>query len=256
MAHTPDDETTVLVDKAVRDSAVALRTVLEAMERLDADALRAPSTLPGWSRGHVLAHIEGVGNACARQAEAAARGEVVEFYDGGRAGRDAAIEADAGRVLEEHAAGLGRLATRLEAAWPVPASPVWREPTSYRDGDLTGVAVLWWREVRIHLVDLRVTVGPGSWDDDLCLHLLGFLEPRLGDADHVVLEADDADVRWTVATADREPLVVRGALRDIVAWLAGREPEAAPVATRADVAEPLPELGPWPSVSAEPTGRS
>src|SRR5690606_37558223 len=124
------DENTALVDRAVHDSAVALRTVLESMERLDADALRAPSALPGWSRGHVLAHIDGAGNAAARQAEAVARGERVEFYDGGRQGRDTAIEAQAGRTLEEHAEALTRLAARLDAAWPERGSELWDQPTS------------------------------------------------------------------------------------------------------------------------------
>ncbi|GAA4430288.1 maleylpyruvate isomerase family mycothiol-dependent enzyme [Georgenia halophila] len=255
MIVTPRLDEKILVDKAVRDSAVALRTVLEAMERLDADALARPSRLPAWSRGHVLAHIDGAGNAAARQAEAAARGELVDFYDGGRAGRNAAIHAAAGRTVEEHTEALCRLATRLDDAWPGAGSPVWDAPTSYRDGPLSGVALLWWRETRIHLVDLQVTVGPGSWDDDLCLHLLDFLQPRLDSAGHVELVADDTPVRWSVnddAATQSAPVVVQAALRDLVAWLAGREPEVMPVAVRADEPHELPELGPWPSLAAAP----
>ena len=49
--------------------------------------IKAPSELPGWSRGHVLAHIAGISNAMARQLEYAARGESVDLYDGGYEGR-------------------------------------------------------------------------------------------------------------------------------------------------------------------------
>ncbi len=259
MPHS-SDENTALVDRAVHDSAVALRTVLESMERLDADALRAPSALPGWSRGHVLAHIDGAGNAAARQAEAVARGERVEFYDGGRQGRDTAIEAQAGRTLEEHAEALTRLAARLDAAWPERGSELWDQPTSYRDKPLSGVALMWWREVRIHLVDLQVSVSPGSWDDDLCRHLLDFLSPRLSGAGRTDLVADGTERPWPVnddarAAGSDGVLTVRGELRDIAAWLAGREPETLPAAARAGQPQPLPELGPWPTVSERPRPR-
>ena len=70
--------------------------------------IKAPSALPGWSRGHVLAHLEGISNAMARQVEYAARGETVELYDGGQDGRNKAIEMAAGHSADAHRADLTR----------------------------------------------------------------------------------------------------------------------------------------------------
>jgi maleylpyruvate isomerase len=237
-----------LLGVALHDSGLALRGVIERVHRLDDEAVRAPSNLPGWSRGHVLAHLHGVGSAFARQAEHAARGERVVVYDGGQAGRDAAIESGAKRSAAEHADALESLAGRLARAWPEPASRVWDAPVTYRDGPLSGVALAWWREARIHVVDLAVGVGPDSWVLRLCEHLWEFLEPRLAAAGPVELVADDAGLRRTVSPgAVEDRVTVTGSLRDLTAWLAGREPGTAPVAARGGSTVPLPELGPWPS---------
>ena len=67
--------------------------------KLTEQDIKAPSELPGWSRGHVLAHICGIANAMGRQLEYAARGEGVELYDGGFEGRNRAIEMAAGHSL-------------------------------------------------------------------------------------------------------------------------------------------------------------
>lgn len=253
LAHVTSADDAVGVERATRDAAVALSTAIESLERLDADSLREPSALPGWTRGHVLSHLAGAAGAAARQAEAAARGEVVPLYEGGRERRDAEIEAGARRSVEEHAETLARAGERLEEAWPEPGSPLWQAPTAYHDSPLHEVALLWWREVRIHLVDLQAGVGPGSWDDDLCRHLLGFLAPRLDEAGRVELVATDTGLEWSVGHGEPGvPLVVRGCLRDVVAWLAGRIPEGRVTAARRGEEAALPGLGPWPSVSSTP----
>ena len=74
--------------------------------KLTEQDIKAPSELPGWTRGHVLAHICGIANAMARQLEYAARGESVELYDGGYEGRTRAIGMAAGHSLDEHRADL------------------------------------------------------------------------------------------------------------------------------------------------------
>ena len=77
---------------------------LAAHRRLDADLaeltdadVRAPSLLPGWTRGHVLAHLARNADSHERMLLAAARGEVAAQYPGGRDQRAGAIEAGAGR---------------------------------------------------------------------------------------------------------------------------------------------------------------
>ncbi|WP_344250135.1 maleylpyruvate isomerase family mycothiol-dependent enzyme [Isoptericola hypogeus] len=226
---------------ATRDADAALGALIDAVRPLPADAGSAPSSLPGWTLGHVLAHVANVAAALARQAEYAARGEKVAPYDGGKAGRDAAIEAGSVRTTAEHVEALTAARGRLAAAWPDPADrDAWSAPVAYRDGVLADALLAWWREARIHAVDATAglgdrAIGYDSWDDAFRAHLRDFLAVRLpgpqdgGDAAAVELVGDP---------------------HDVAAWLAGREPRGAVSAARDGVAVPLPELGPWPSAAA------
>jgi maleylpyruvate isomerase len=211
------------VSHALADSAAGLDALLAAVGRLTEADLAGPSPLEGWTRGHVLSHVAGLGRAMLGQAEAAGRGEVVPVYASQEA-RAAGIEAGAGRSVAEHLAVLGALRDDLARTWPGPGSALWDAPSGYRDGPLSGCLLAWWREVRIHSVDALAgtsqEIGYETWDDALCAHLREFLAVRLPDG---------------VAVDD-----IAGDPRDVTAWLAGRVP-AGPLA--AD----LPELGPWPS---------
>jgi maleylpyruvate isomerase len=215
--------TTDPIPHALADSTAALDALLAAVGQLTKEALAGPSPLEGWTRGHVLAHIAGLGGAMLRQAQAAARGEVVPVYASQEA-RNAGIEAGSGRTVAEHLTVLGGLRAELVQAWPDPGSPLWDAPSGYRGGPLSGCLLAWWREVRIHSVDALAgtsrEIGYETWDDALCAHLREFLAVRLPDGVSV-----DA---------------VEGDPRDVTAWLAGRVP-ASPLGGD------LPELGPWPS---------
>ncbi len=174
------------VEDVRHDARSALAAVTAATRALDDDALAGSSDLPGWSRSHVLAHVTAIGEAMARQAERAARDELVEVYDGGAAGREAGIQAGARRTVAEHVAALESLAERLDAAWPAPGSSGWDAPVTYRDGTVADALVAWWRESRIHAVDLDAGIGLDTWPRALGLHLLDFLGVRL--TDDVVVE--------------------------------------------------------------------
>ncbi|MBN0041271.1 maleylpyruvate isomerase family mycothiol-dependent enzyme [Cellulosimicrobium cellulans] len=263
------------VEETRRDARTALDAVTTATRQLDDAGLAGPSALPGWSRSHVLAHVTAIGEAMARQAERAAHGELVEVYDGGAAGREAGIQAGARRTVAEHVEALDALAERLDAAWPGPGSPGWDAPVTYRDGTVADALVAWWREVRIHAVDLDAGLGLDTWPRTVGLHLLDFLGVRLGD--DVVVELAGEPTAFVVgptglrAAAERgaapraggpagdhprldarETVVVRGRLTDVAAWLAGRTPDVDPVAHAAGETVPLPEIGPWPSPYAPP----
>ncbi|MFF2267538.1 maleylpyruvate isomerase family mycothiol-dependent enzyme [Cellulosimicrobium cellulans] len=263
------------VEQVRRDARAALDAVTSVTRALDDAALAGPSALPGWSRSHVLAHVTAIGEAMARQAERAARGELVEVYDGGAAGREAGIQAGARRSVAEHVSALESLADRLDAAWPGPGSPGWDAPVTYRDGTVADALVAWWREVRIHAVDLDAGLDLDTWPRALGLHLLDFLGVRLTDDVVVELAAEPTRLRVSpgglrlaaepgvsphtetpVGTDPgfdaRDRVVVRGRLTDVAAWLAGRTPDAEPDAVRAGVRAPLPEIGPWPSPYSPP----
>ncbi|KAF4410652.1 maleylpyruvate isomerase family mycothiol-dependent enzyme [Streptomyces lycii] len=230
MAVTPPPLDTVLAGHARLSAAVAGLTDAEA---------RAPSALPGWSRAHVLSHIEGIGAALARQARYAVRGELIELYDGGRAvGRDAAIEAGAQRTADELRTALGQALAGAESAWRALGPADWSLPTRYRDGDAAAALLCWWRELEIHTVDARLGAGPRDWSRDFCGHALDFLAPRAPAGGLTLVATDGPETR----SAGAGGVTVRGALGDLTAWMAGRAPEGP---LRCDGAA-LPELGPWP----------
>lgn len=273
-ALTPPD-----VEEVRSDARAALDAVTDAARGLDAAGLDAPSALPGWSRSHVLAHVTAIGEAMARQAERAADGELVEVYDGGAAGREDGIRADALRSGAQHVAALDALADRLDAAWPAAGSAGWAAPVTYRDGTVTDALVAWWREVRIHAVDLDAGVGLDTWPPALGLHLLDFLGVRLADDVVVELAGEPGElvvgpgglrvgpgglrggpdglrmaaepgpgaVSGAASAPGRSAVVVHGSLTDVAAWLAGRAPTTEPTARLAGEPVRLPEIGPWPS---------
>ncbi|MGM7420933.1 maleylpyruvate isomerase family mycothiol-dependent enzyme [Cellulosimicrobium sp. ES-005] len=263
------------VEDARHDARSALAAVTAATRTLGDDGLAGPSTLPGWSRSHVLAHVTAIGEAMARQAEHAARGALVEVYDGGAAGREAGIQAGAGRSVAAHVVALEALAERLDAAWPEPGSSGWDAPVTYRDGTVADALVAWWREVRVHAVDLDAGIGLDTWPRSLDLHLLDFLGVRLADdvvvelaSEPTVLGVGPGGLRLAaepgISPDSETPLgsdpgfdaragvVVRGRLTDVAAWLAGRAPDAAPLAFRSGEPVALPEISPWPSPYSPP----
>ncbi|MEU4448527.1 maleylpyruvate isomerase family mycothiol-dependent enzyme [Actinosynnema sp. NPDC050801] len=207
----------------------AHRRLAAVIEDLTDEQVAEPSALPGWTRGHVLAHLANVTVAFAGQAEH--EGTKVEPYPGGRPARDAAIEAGAGRSAAEHRAAIADAAARLAKAWEDVRD--WDTPVYYRDGTLTGTAYGVWREVEIHTRDLDL--GPVTWSPEFCDHVIGFLSSRVPDGVRLTLQAPER--RWVVG-AGRD-VTLTGSAADLTAWLAGREPEGPITGDR-------PDLDPWP----------
>ncbi|NMR21201.1 maleylpyruvate isomerase family mycothiol-dependent enzyme [Cellulomonas fimi] len=213
-----------------------------AMEPLTDAQVAAPSALPGWTRGHVLAHLVGVGAALARQIEHALRDELVDLYDGGQPARDAAVDAGAGLPAREHVRAVRRTVERIDGVLGRLAPQDWVRRVRFRDADVRDVALAWWRECSIHAVDLELGVGSEDWSRALCDHLTVFLAERVPVGTRLVLDADDE--AWVRELGSGRPTVVRGRRADLVAWLAGRELQG-----RVEAAEhgELPVLGPWPA---------
>jgi maleylpyruvate isomerase len=212
-------------------------TLAGLLVALDDRQVAEASALPGWSRGHVLAHLTDNARMFARLAEHALRGELVAGYDGGVDERNAIIEATARRSAAEHRAELAGHTARLEAAWARAGTADWSRPVTFRNADLAATVWARWREAWIHMVDLDIGVRPDDWPEELAAHAIDFLLCRLPAG--TVVHATDVPRKWPV---DNGPgPVVTGRMRALAAWLAGRTPAAAPVA-----AGGLPPLGPWP----------
>ncbi len=219
--------------------------LLTLLDLLTDQQVAGPSRLPGWTRGHVLAHLAGLGDGVARQLENARTGTVVEFYDGGRPARDAAIEEGAGAGAHEHRTRLRATVERVGRARAALDAQAAARTTGYRDRPASAVVDLWWRELAIHLTDLDLGLEHTDiWDAPLRDHLAEYLAPRVPAGVQVEIEPWDVDEPRTVGTG--EPVVVNGAANDVFAWLAGREPALPIVAERDGVPTELPVLDPWP----------
>ncbi|MEU4394905.1 maleylpyruvate isomerase family mycothiol-dependent enzyme [Kribbella sp. NPDC023855] len=215
------------------DMEATVARLTAVLAGLDDEAARAPSGLPGWSRGHVLTHVANFSEAMTRQVEEALAGRLVEMYDGGRPARDAAIEAGAGRSADELREHVRSATTGLLAAWRKVDD--WSRPVTHRNGDLAATVYTGWRELEVHTVDLALEPTSDDWSVEFCLHLLDFLKARTPDGLHLILVG--GNTRWENGTG--EDRVLTGTFTDLTAWMAGRRPVR-------PITGDLPELKPWP----------
>ncbi|MET9015251.1 maleylpyruvate isomerase family mycothiol-dependent enzyme [Streptomyces olivaceoviridis] len=197
--------------------------LLNAVTAMDNASLAEPSRLPGWSRGHVLAHL-------ARNADALVN--VLQgrpMYASAEA-RDADIERDAPRPLEVQITDVRESAARFQAAGEAPAD--WTRTVELRNGvtdSASRVPFRRWAEVELHHVDL----GTGYELEDLPAEFLeretGFLTERFsGHPDVPATRVTDGTRAWTTGRAADEPgITVTGRPADLVGWLAGRRDGAA-----------------------------
>jgi maleylpyruvate isomerase len=170
-------------DEALERLRASHNRLLSRLENLTDELARQPSLLPGWSVGHVLTHLARNADSVVHRLQGAARDEVVDQYPGGPAGRNADIEAGAGRsaadlvtdvrqaglAVEHEAAGLpgeawGRLSRDLSGALS-PAEAV-----------LLGRI----REVEVHHVDLGLGYRPADWPVEFVTETLASELPKLG----------------------------------------------------------------------------
>src|SRR5690349_5685326 len=179
-AITPGALTPKTLRAELHKAAEAVTSLASKLTEAD---VPAPSGLPGWTRGHVLAHMAGISNAMARQLEYAARGETIELYDGGMAGRNKAIDMAAGHDAATHRADLTAALDRVLRAFDVlpgvkdssAHQTGWWAPISYRGGVVLDGGLALWRELVIHNADLQTGRGPETWSRPFCEHLFDFL---------------------------------------------------------------------------------
>jgi maleylpyruvate isomerase len=186
----------------------AHRRLLATLEGLDDETARRPSRLPGWTVGHLLTHVARNADGFVRRFEGARRGEVVDQYEGGEAGRAAEIEAGAGRPAAELVADVRDTAEAAERAAVDLPDDCWDREGRSAEGEpqtMRRILVGRIREVELHHVDLGLGYEPADWPEDFArFH----------------------------AERGLEELLPRLEPRAVLAWLSGRGP--------------APELPPWP----------
>lgn len=199
--------------------------LVSTLEALDEDALRGPSLLPGWTRGHVLAHVALNAHSLVNLFEWARTGVVTPQYPGW-AERDADIERHATRSRSQHRGALGAAAAAFrEAALAVP-----EERWSYEVNGIGGEPApaerfLFGRlrEVEIHHVDLDAGYAAADWDEAFVRRVLDEVPARLsaGADEPFAARATDLGLRVEVGAGPpgRE---VSGEGSALLAWLLGR----------------------------------
>ena len=211
--------------------AVDLRRVAIAQARVDAAItglgdtdVRRESLLKGWTVGHVLTHLARNADSHRRRAEAAASGIVVEQYEGGYAGRAAAIEIGAGRPADELVRDVRESAIALDHTWRTLPDSAWTGITTDVGGrrrPLHALPARRWQELEVHLVDLGVGPTISDWSDEFVSDRLPALRAGLDE------RLPEGPLRVTPGDLDLDP-------REELAWLYGR------------LSRPgLPVLAPW-----------
>ena len=151
---------------------------------VDDPVVRRSSLLPGWTVGHVLTHLARNAEAMCSRVEGALRGDVVDQYAGGAAGRAAEIEAGAARDAREIVADAVECAARVDHLFAGLPDDCWARPVRTVRGGEHPVALLpfrRWREVEVHLVDLGLGFTSSDWSPELIDRMLPNLVTGLPD---------------------------------------------------------------------------
>jgi maleylpyruvate isomerase len=204
------------------DLSEATRRLVRAADSLTDEQYAEPSGLPGWTRGHVLAHL-----ALNAEGLSGALGGVVE---GRRVPMYASQEARNGDIDDLAAHPPSVLRTRLlggctdlsDAIAAVPEDAAETTIDRVPGGTAFTVADVPWmrlREVEIHHVDLAVGYDRSSWSPEFAAHLLDAMLTR-NDADESFTAcATDLGREWTFGEGG--PLV-SGRSVDLAWWMTGR----------------------------------
>ena len=149
-------------------TAAHARLLATIRDLADGDVGR-PSLLPGWTVGHVLTHLARNADSHVRMLGAAAEGDSVAQYDGGRPARGAGIAAGAHRPAGELVDDVRSSSARLERLWDSLPDDTWDGHGFNADGDRWPCAHLpfhRWRELEVHLVDLGMGPTWANWPDE------------------------------------------------------------------------------------------
>lgn len=204
------------------DPLVLVAEVERATSRLLTTArgltgLSAPSLCPGWTRGHVLAHLSRNAAANVNLLTWARTGIETPMYPSAEH-RAADIEAGADRPLADQLSDL--VATHEQFAAAVEQMPPAAWAAEIRTGHNRAVPaanVVWSRlcEVEIHHVDLDAGYAPADWPVGFTRRLLHETSPPAG-----VSGPDHALAAWLIGRSDGTGLTAAGggALPPVPRW--------------------------------------
>ncbi|WP_067857751.1 maleylpyruvate isomerase family mycothiol-dependent enzyme [Nocardia shimofusensis] len=218
--------------------------VLETVRKLTDDDLRAPSLLPGWTRGHVVAHLARNADSLVNLLIWARTGVEIAQYPSAYL-RDADIEAGAPRPAEQLLLDLRAAVDRFSALATTAPAESWSATVRTRQGKPThasAIARMRLLEVEIHHVDLAASYTPADWPsvfvaDELPRVAVDIATGLPSGAPAFALESTDSDFRATLGEGEPEHTVT-GPSAQLLAWLIGRS-------SGNELAGPLPGLPAW-----------
>ncbi|MGW5350408.1 maleylpyruvate isomerase family mycothiol-dependent enzyme [Streptomyces sp. NPDC004031] len=214
-------------ERDAAEVAAATSELLDTAAGLSAEDLARPSLLPGWTRGHVLAHVARNADALVNLLTWARTGEETPMYTDA-ATRDRDIEAGAARSPEEQLADLRASADRFAAAAAGMPPAGWAAQVTMRSGRVVAAAeVPWLRlvEVRMHHVDLDAGPGTDDLPADFADRELAYVVDRLAAHEGVAavrLRDTGSGATWDLGAAAEPELTVAGPARALLAWVSGR----------------------------------
>ena len=227
----------------LEEMVVATTRYLGALTVLTDDDIRAPSQLPGWSRGHVVTHLARNADALCNLVRWAETGVETPMYPSQQQ-RDADI--DAGAVRSAHdlrvdsSASAGRFLQAMNELdvrhQDAPVSRMAGGPTfPARD-----IALLRRIEVEVHHADLDIGFSHLDWPADFGDLLVTRVQDDRADGPAMVLKSTDTDGLWKYGVQGQGPAITGRAV-DLAWWVLGRGTGGG-LGSDADV---VPDLGRW-----------
>ena len=219
---------------SVRD---ATERLLTAAAKLDNASVAEPSRLPGWSRGHVLAHL-------ARNADALVNVLAGRPMYSSAEVRDTDIERDAPRPLDVQLTDVRESAARFQDTGAEPAD--WSRTVELRNGvtdSASRVPFRRWVEVELHHVDLGIGYELEDLPEEFTEREIAFLADRFsGHSDVPPTRITDHARAWSTGRAAEGgfDITVTGPAPDLLGWLSGRRDGSA----LSTAGGPLPALPP------------
>ncbi|WP_406112148.1 maleylpyruvate isomerase family mycothiol-dependent enzyme [Kitasatospora purpeofusca] len=230
------------------------RLLLRTVAGIGAEAVAGPSALPGWTRGHVLAHLARNADSLVNLLDGARTGTDIPQYPSPEA-RDRDIEEGAPRPVDEQLADLRASGARFGAAAALLPDGAWAAEVKHRSGAVFPAAEIPRRrlaEVEYHHVDLDAGYTPAHWPEEFAVtefrqlaeKLAGPAGAGLPAAELLAVEllAEDTAERAVIG-AGTPALTVEGPVRALLAWLSGRSDGAGLRRTPGTVLPVLPPLG-------------
>ena len=213
---------------ARQNNAGWLTTGTELCERVVTSLIDAefaePSRLPGWSRAHVIAHIDGNARGLGNLVTWARPGIETPMYSSMEQ-RDADIEAGALLAPQALRARLVQSSAQLADGFKSLREEDWSVQVRTAQGRMIAAREVIWlraRELMIHAVDLRGDVTFEDLPDDFLIALTDEVVARRGTLpDHPAIALQAGGHRWDIS-GEGAPAVVDGTLPQIAAYVTGR----------------------------------